>query len=90
MKKELAIVTVAYSFDPEVVAIVFDDYKKACDYIKEDFENEKRIDTEENAWEIDEEETYCKENMAVLATVFNGEIDITTWTVATVVDKRSK
>ena len=31
MKKELTIVTVTYSFDPEVVAIVFDDYKKACD-----------------------------------------------------------
>ena len=87
-KKELTIVTVTYSFDPEVVAIVFDDYKKACDYIKEDFENEKRIDMEENAWEIDEEETYCEEGKAVLATIFNGEIDTTTWSVATVVDKR--
>ena len=90
MKKEneLVIVTVTYSFDAEVIAIVFDDYEKACKYIKDDFENEKRIDTEENGWKIDEEMTYCKENMAVLATIYNGTTDTTTWTIARVFDER--
>ena len=80
-KKELVIVTVSYSFDAEVVAIIFDDYKKASEYIKEDFENEKKIDKEENGWEIDEESTYCEENIAVLSTIYNGETETTTWTL---------
>ena len=79
-KKELVIVTVSYSFDAEVLAIIFDDYKKASEYIKEDFENEKKIDKEENGWEIDEESTYCEENIAVLSTIYNGETETTTWT----------
>ena len=54
-QKELVIVTVSYSFDAEVVAIIFDDYKKASEDIKEDFDDEKKIDTKENGWEIDEE-----------------------------------
>ena len=88
MNKELVVVTVTYSFDAEVVAIVFDDYEKACAYIKEDFEEEKRIDIEENGWELDEELTYCKEGMAVLATIYNNGTDTVTWTVANVIDKR--
>lgn len=87
-KKELVIVTVSYSFDAEVVVIIFDDYKKASEYIKEDFENEKKIDTEENGWEIDEESTYCEENMAVLSTIYNGENETTIWTIARVIDNR--
>ena len=87
-KKELVIVTVSYSFDAEVVAIIFDDYKKASEYIKEDFENEKKIDTKENGWEIDEESTYCEENMAVLSTIYNGETETTIWTIARVIDNR--
>ena len=87
-KKELVIVTVSYSFDAEVVAIIFDDYKKASEYIKEDFENEKKIDKEENGWEIDEESTYCEENMAVLSTIYNGETETTIWTIARVIDNR--
>ena len=79
-KKELVIVTVSYSFDAEVIAIIFDDYKKASEYIQEDFENEKKMDTEENGWEIDEESTYCEENIAVLSTIYNGETETTTWT----------
>ena len=88
MKKELVIVTVTYSFDSEVAAIVFDNYEQARAYIKEDFENEKRIDVEENGYLIDEELTYCNDNMAMLATVINGRTDTTIWTIATVYDKR--
>ena len=88
-KKEMAIVTVAYSFDAETVAIVFDSYEEACSYIKEDFENEKEIDISEG-YEHDEEFTYCDENMAVLSTKYRDGIGTTTWTVATVIDKRKK
>jgi hypothetical protein len=86
-KKELTIVTVTYSFDSEVVAIVFSDYNEAVDYIRKDFENEKRIDTKEGR-EIDEKLTYCEENNAVLATSYSDDIGKTTWTIATVIDKR--
>lgn len=88
MNKELVIVTVTYSFDAEVVALVFDSYEKASAYIKEDFENEKRIDIEENGYEIDEDSTYCCEDMAVLSTIYSNGIDTTTWTIARVIDKR--
>ena len=87
-KKELVIVTVSYSFDAEVVAIIFDDYKKASEYIKEDFENEKKIDIEENGWEIDEESTCCEENRAVLSTIYNGKTEATIWTIARIIDNR--
>ena len=86
--KEKIIVTISYSFDDEVVAIIFDNYKKACNFIKEDFENEKRIDTEENGYKIDEENTYCENSKAVLATCYNDEIGITTWTIATVIKEK--
>ena len=36
-KKELTIVVVTYSFDPEINVHVFDDYQSACNFIKEDF-----------------------------------------------------
>lgn len=87
---DLVIVAVTYSFDPEVVTFVFDDYKKACDFIEEDFEREKKIDLEENGWEIDEEVTKCEEGFAVLGTIYpsDSETQTTTWTVATVIDKR--
>ena len=43
---------------------------------------------EENGWEIDEESTYCEENMAVLSTIYNGETETTIWTIARVIDNR--
>ena len=83
------VITVSYSFDAETVAIIFDSYKEACDYIKEDFEREKEIDIEDG-YEHDEEFTYCEEDMAVLSTVYRDGVGTTTWTVATVIDKRKK
>ena len=88
MNKELVIVTVAYSYDAEVVALVFDDYEKACDYIREDFEEVKRLNVEVDGNEINEEETYCKEDIAVLSTSYKGETDTITWTIARAIDKR--
>ena len=88
MNKELVIVTISYSFDDEVIALVFDSYENACAFIKEEFEREKRIDIEEDCFEIDENNTYFKENMAALSTIYNDEIGTITWTIATVIDKR--
>ena len=88
MEKELVIVTISYSFDSEVVVVVFDDYKKACDFIKEDFENEKRIDVEESGYEIDEDETFYDEDMAQLTTIYSLETGVTTWQIAKVIDRR--
>ncbi len=87
-EKELSIVTITYSFDSEVVAVVFDDYKKACDFIKEDFENEKRIDVEENEYDIDEELTFCEEGFATLTTNYNDDVGTTTWRIAREIDRR--
>ena len=89
MSKELVIVTITYSFDAETVAVVFDSYEKACAFIKKDFENEKRIDIEENGYEIDDF-TYCEENMAVLSTIYRDGVGTTTWTIARVIDKRGR
>lgn len=88
MNRNLVIVTITYSFDTGVEAVVFDNYEKACEYIKKDFESEKKIDIDENGWEIDEELSYCKEDTAVLATIYNEKTEITTWTIARVTDKR--
>lgn len=88
------IVVVTYDFDETVNAYLFDSPEKASDFIKTDFENEKRIDIEENNHQIDDTQTYCNENGAVLATVYtnsfiNGSnIGKTTWTIASVIDKR--
>ena len=88
-KSELVIVTVTFSFDDDIVAVAFDSYEKACDYIKKDFERELEIDRDDNEWEIDEEQTYCEENGAVLATVYNGTTETTTWQVARLIDERN-
>ena len=88
MKKELVVVTITYSFDQEVVALVFDDYEKACNWIKEDWENEKRIDIEENGWEIDEEFSFCVKGFAALTTRYNDDVGTTSWRIAREFDMR--
>ena len=88
MKKNEVIVVVSYSFDEEKLAIIFDDYKKASNFIKKDFENEKRIAKEENDWEINENSTFCEEDIAKLTTIFNGTSGTITWTIANVFDER--
>ena len=85
---ELIIVVVNYSFDEEKVAIVFDDYKKATEFIRNDFANEKRIAKEENDWEINENSTFCEKDIAKLTTSFNSSSGSITWTIANVFDER--
>ena len=90
-KNGLVCVVVTYSFDPETLSFVFNDYNKACDFIKEDFEREKRIDLEENEWELDESVTKCEEGHAVLGTIAPSDLQTQTitWTIATTFDERN-
>ena len=39
-----------YSFDDEVVVYLFDTEKEATDFLVASFQEEKRIDEEENGW----------------------------------------
>lgn len=57
-------VTVYYSFSPETVVYVFDDYKAACEYLQKMWQycyNFELADNEEN---VDTEETYHEEDYA--------------------------
>lgn len=77
-------VVIHYDFDDTITVILCENYKEASQFIKEDFENEKKIDTEENVWEIDKELTVCDEDHAVLATIYPSgtEPQCTYWTIA--------
>lgn len=58
------VVVTTYSFDPDTQAVGFPDEEQAKAYLKKTFENEARIDREENHWEthasIDNDGTYAK------------------------------
>lgn len=58
------VVVTTYSFDPDTQAVGFPDEGQAKAYLKKTFENETRIDREENQWEthasIDNDGTYAK------------------------------
>jgi len=53
-----------YNFDDDAQVFLFDDRDKAIDFLKESFEDERRIEEEENDWDIEaehnEEWTYAK------------------------------
>lgn len=53
-----------YSFDNDASVYLFDTYEEAIKFLKDAFENELRIDTEENEWdsvgEITEDSLYAK------------------------------
>ena len=81
-------VVITYSFDPEVVAIIFDTYEKACEFIRNDFASERKIDEIENKWEIDENVTKCEEGYAVLGTIYpsGSKTETTTWRIARIAE----
>lgn len=88
-KKDVTAVVIAYSFDPEVAVVLCRDYREACRYIRRDFDNERRIDVEENGWEIDETVTKCEDGFAVLGTIYpsQSETQTVTWQIATLYDR---
>lgn len=72
-----------YSFDSEVVVYLFDTLDEAKKFLKESFEEEVRIDTEENGWDctsyIDEDGCYAR-----IFNQFSDRIDKTTFRIGNV------
>jgi len=93
-KDNMTVVVISYSFDAEVVAVICDDYPSACKFIKEDFERERKIDEEENGYEIDETVTKldAENGYAVLGTIYRSspETETTTWKIARNIDIRGQ
>jgi hypothetical protein len=46
-------VVFTYSFDPDCAVTICDSLKDAIAYLKQAFEEELRIETEENKWEVE-------------------------------------
>ena len=62
MKNKVPVI-VRYSFDTDTPVWLFDSEEEALNFLKKDFENECRIDTEENGHVIGEDmETYINED----------------------------
>ena len=72
-----------YSFDDETVVYLFENEESAKQFLKEAYEEELRIDTDENGWEsygdIQEDGWY-----AVIHTRFNDHIDKTEFRIGTI------
>lgn len=56
-------VVVFYSFDPETCVYLFDDYKKACDYLEAMWQHCYNCELADES-NIDEDGTYHEENYA--------------------------
>ena len=69
-----------YSFDDEVVVILFEDEEAAKQFLKDSYDKELRIDREENEWdsvgEISEDCRYAK-----ITTRFYDHDDVTEFRV---------
>ncbi len=85
MKEELFIV-VCINSNLDTFAYIFNDLDKASDFIREDFEYEK-ASIEENET-VNEESSYCKNDFAILTTIYNGEESTLVWSIALETDKR--
>lgn len=72
-----------YSFDDEVAVYLFDTEEEAKKFLKDNFEEEIRIDTEENGWDcnwsIEDDGRY-----AVIFNRFNDKVDTTTMRIGNV------
>ena len=69
--KNCAVIFV-YSEDPEVAVYLFENYEKAAEFLRDSYNEEIRIDREENGWEvnghIEEDSSYAR-----IGVVFNGD-----------------
>lgn len=72
-----------YSFDSEVAVYLFETWDKAWEFLKDAYENELRIDVEENGWDsygfIDKEE-----GTAYIYTRFADNTDKTSMMIGTI------
>ena len=84
------IVVVSYSFDTEKPVWIFDTEQEAITCIKKQFEEEKRIEIEENERElgtdfncfIDEDGYYAR-----IEVYFGDEVDVTEWTIGDIMNR---
>ena len=82
MKNKVPVV-VRYSFDTDTPVWLFDSEEEALAFLKKDFENECRIDTEENGRVIGEDMETCineDEGYAKITHIIDGDHnDVTEW-----------
>ena len=82
MKNKVPVV-VRYSFDTDTPVWLFDSEEEALAFLKKDFENECRIDTEENGHVIGEDMETCineDEGYAKITHIIDGDHnDVTEW-----------
>lgn len=76
---QYAVIT-TYSFDPEVRVVTAPNLAQAQQFMLRDFNNEKRIDVEENGFEISDK-TWFSTMAASLATVYPSDIGYTQWNI---------
>lgn len=83
-------VIVRYSFDTDTPVWLFDSEEEALNFLKKDFENECRIDTEEDGHVIGKDmETYIDENKGyakITHTTDYDHEDVTEWFVGRIAD----
>ena len=53
MEKQQYAVIFAYSFDNDVAVYLFDDEEKAKDFLRSDYQEELRIERDENGFDVD-------------------------------------
>ena len=78
------IVVVSYSFDGERPLWIFDTEQEAIECIRKQFEEEKRIDIEENEHVLGEDyRCYIEEDgsYARIEIDFENSVDVTEWTI---------
>ncbi len=92
--EEPCAVVVSYSFDTEKSVHLFNTYKEACAFIKQDSYHELLIDTDENGHVEGKDEFYSFEKAedgysSATLTVINstGDKDITEWTISDIKTK---
>jgi len=72
-----------YSFDNEVVVYLFDTFEEAQEFLKGSYEEEMRIDIEENGWDchgyIEEDYSYAR-----IFNRFEDSTDVTTFRIGNV------
>lgn len=71
---------ITFSFDSQVSVLLFDEWDKALEFMKNDILDEYRIDTEENGWDA-EYVIYEDEGRAVLTDYFDDRNDVTEWRI---------
>lgn len=87
MKSKSYAVIFTYSFDSEVVVYLFDTWDEAWEFLEDSYNEELRIDKEENEWDstgvIDKDEGL---GYAKIFTPFFDRTDVTTMMIGNVYD----